>query len=228
MNHRWLKTAGIIVGSGLIVAIAALLLNLITPKTTRWQGLGALLKAFSFPREDPTPQPTDPSPPTVSASPTATVKVNPLDYSQLKTLLASGQFKAADRETQQVLEVWLEQQEQRTILESESESELRFSCIDLRNIDQLWLQASNGKFGFSVQKRLWQDAEQLTQEFGTRVGWYADEKWLQYNDLAFDVGAPVGHLPAAAWNAWNNAETDKDLYIHWFYLVFLSDRSCEE
>ncbi|NJR67007.1 MAG: transcriptional regulator, partial [Leptolyngbyaceae cyanobacterium CRU_2_3] len=30
-----------------------------------------------------------------------------------------------------------------------------FPCEDLRVIDRLWVQYSNGRFGFSVQKRIW-------------------------------------------------------------------------
>ncbi len=29
------------------------------------------------------------------------------------------------------------------------------TCEDLRTIDQLWVKYSNGRFGFSVQKRIW-------------------------------------------------------------------------
>ena len=31
-----------------------------------------------------------------------------------------------------------------------------FSCQNLRTIDQLWVKYSNGRFGFSVQKKIWQ------------------------------------------------------------------------
>jgi len=31
-----------------------------------------------------------------------------------------------------------------------------FPCEDLRTIDQLWVKYSNGRFGFSVQKRIYQ------------------------------------------------------------------------
>ena len=32
-----------------------------------------------------------------------------------------------------------------------------FPCEDLRTIDQLWVKYSDGRFGFSVQKRIYQN-----------------------------------------------------------------------
>lgn len=32
-----------------------------------------------------------------------------------------------------------------------------FPSVDLKTIDKLWLSASNGKFGFSVEKKNWID-----------------------------------------------------------------------
>ena len=56
----------------------------------------------------------------------------------------------------------------------------KFTCTDLRTIDQLWIKYSNGRFGFSVQKRIWEsvggkpgdiDYRLLKTKFGDRVGW---------------------------------------------------------
>ena len=33
---------------------------------------------------------------------------------------------------------------------------VRFPCKDLKTIDKLWIKHSNGHFGFSVQKRIWE------------------------------------------------------------------------
>jgi serine/threonine-protein kinase len=124
-----------------------------------------------------------------------------VDYSQLDRLLASGKWKEADDETtNKMLEVagrtkdgWLR-----------VEDIDRFPCEDLRTIDQLWVKYSNGRFGFSVQKRIYESLggtrkydDKIWEAFGDRVGWRVNSKLLYYNDLTFNTkGAPQGHLPA--------------------------------
>ncbi|MCA1992305.1 MAG: GUN4 domain-containing protein, partial [Coleofasciculus sp. S288] len=46
-----------------------------------------------------------------------------------------------------------------------------FPCSDLRTIDQLWVQHSNGRFGFSVQKKIWQEVGRDDDVFFERIGW---------------------------------------------------------
>ncbi|MBE9259781.1 GUN4 domain-containing protein [Dolichospermum sp. LEGE 00246] len=63
---------------------------------------------------------------------------------------------------------------------------------------------SNGRFGFSVQKRIYQsfggtskDNSDIWAKFGDKVGWRKGEDWLwlEYTDITFDNKAPEGHLP---------------------------------
>jgi hypothetical protein len=77
-----------------------------------------------------------------------------------------------------------------------------FPCEDLRTINQLWLNYSNGKFGFSVQKEIYESLggtrvynERVWNKFGDRVGWRKGGSWLVYSDLTFNIGAPKAHLP---------------------------------
>jgi hypothetical protein len=80
-----------------------------------------------------------------------------------------------------------------------------FSCEDLRIIDQLWLSASEGKFGFSVQKEIYESLggtrdynEEVWKKFGDRVGWRKGGNWLLYSDLTFNVNdAPKAQLPTS-------------------------------
>ena len=78
----------------------------------------------------------------------------------------------------------------------------KFPCEDLRTIDQLWIKYSNGRFGFSVQKRIYQSLggtreydDKVWDKFGDRVGWRKKNAWLYYNDLTFSEKAPEAHLP---------------------------------
>ena len=77
-----------------------------------------------------------------------------------------------------------------------------FPCEDLRTINQLWLHYSKGKFGFSVQKEIYESLggtreynEKVWNQFGDRVGWRKGGKWLDYSDLTFNLNAPQAHLP---------------------------------
>ncbi len=125
-----------------------------------------------------------------------------VDYTQLRDLLKAGQWKEADWETLNVMlkvagrvsEGWLD-----------SQSIENFPCTDLRTIDLLWVKYSEGRFGFSVQKKIWQEVNPDHQAFGDRVGWrkrkgwFTEKEWLYYNDLTFSLEAPKGNLPLAAY-----------------------------
>ncbi|HIK31890.1 MAG TPA: GUN4 domain-containing protein [Oscillatoriales cyanobacterium M59_W2019_021] len=47
---------------------------------------------------------------------------------------------------------------------------------------------SGGRFGFGVQRRIWEEVD--------RLGWRRGTLWLPYADLTFDIAAPIGHLPS--------------------------------
>ena len=79
----------------------------------------------------------------------------------------------------------------------------KFPCTDLRTIDRLWVKYSNGRFGFSVQKRIWLDLGGKLGEYdwntfkklSDRVGWRKNGSWLKYSDYTFTTNALQGHLP---------------------------------
>lgn len=126
-------------------------------------------------------------------------------YAKLRDLLAARDWKAADEETvARMCEVmgrqnegWLRKEDMKV-----------FPCLDLRNIDRLWVKYSQGKFGFSVQKQIWQSCGSPTrynkdwEEFGDIVGW-KDPKgwpkflsWYLYNNYMFEYEkSHPGHLP---------------------------------
>jgi hypothetical protein len=77
-----------------------------------------------------------------------------------------------------------------------------FPCEDLRTIDQLWVKYSGGRFGFSVQAKIYRELggtreynERVWNAFGDRVGWRVNKSWIYYKDVTFDLKAPLGHLP---------------------------------
>ena len=70
-----------------------------------------------------------------------------------------------------------------------------FPCAELRVIDQLWLVNSSGKFGFSIQRHIQEQANYDREQFGDRVGWRRNGLWIAWPDVLFDFAAPEGHLP---------------------------------
>ena len=125
----------------------------------------------------------------------------PLRYQQLDALLAAGKWKEADQETAKVM-VEVAHRTEESWLDVASID--NFPCEDLRAIDGLWVKYSNGRFGFSVQKRIYQSLgsltrgynEQVWNNFGDRVGWRKGGSWLYYEDITFNNKAPEGHLPS--------------------------------
>jgi len=122
-----------------------------------------------------------------------------MDYRKLPDLLKAGKWKEADEETVRVMLVVAKREKEGWL---DYESIDNFPCEDLRTIDQLWVKYSNGRFGFSVQKRIYQSFggtrkydSDIWEKFGDKVGWRKGGNWLYYTDITFDKKAPEGHLP---------------------------------
>ncbi|MDV7391123.1 GUN4 domain-containing protein, partial [Arthrospira platensis SPKY1] len=80
------------------------------------------------------------------------VSASGFDYTQLNRLLKSGNWKAADEETTNMMCRVAGQTQQGYLGEGDIKN---FPCEDLRIIDGLWVKHSNGRFGFSVQKQIY-------------------------------------------------------------------------
>jgi len=145
--------------------------------------------------------PTIPSP-QPPPQPVKLISAKGVDYRQLDRLLATGEWEEADEETlNKMLEAAGRTEESWLRIEDMH----RFPCEDLRTIDQLWVKYTNGRFGFSVQQRIYQSLggskeydREIWEAFGERVGWRVNNEWLYYNELKFNTKAPVAHLPAVA------------------------------
>ena len=124
-----------------------------------------------------------------------------VDYTKLRDLLEAGKWKEADKETANVmLEAASQKSKSRGWLEKEDID--NFPCEDLRTINQLWVYYSDGKFGFSVQKEIYESLggtreynSQVWNSFGDRVGWKKGENWLGDDELTWNLEAPTAHLP---------------------------------
>ncbi len=125
----------------------------------------------------------------------------PMSYRQLSQLLAAKHWKEADVETTRIL---LQVSGRTEAGWMRAEDFKQFPCQDLCMLDRLWVSHSNSRFGYSIQKQVWEsiggklDIDYMIWcKFGDRLGWRRHGNWLNYSDLTFDQNiAPPGHLPA--------------------------------
>ena len=121
-------------------------------------------------------------------------------YQKLEQFLEAGKWKEGDEETFRIMLAVTKREKEGWLNETSIDN---FPCDDLHTIDDLWIKYSNGRFGFSVQKQIYQGLggtrkynDEIWAAFGDRVGWRTGNEWLYYEDLTFNTSAPQGHLPA--------------------------------
>jgi hypothetical protein len=133
-----------------------------------------------------------------------------VDYTRLRDLLKAGDWKAADLETAYRM---LEAVGRKSDDYIRAEDLKTFPCEDLRTIDRLWVKYSQGKWGFSVQKRIYVECgakldgkypgDKIWHEFCRRVGWRKDNSYVNWRDLTFDPSiSPAGEFPGFGGRFW--------------------------
>ncbi|XP_048140348.1 tetrapyrrole-binding protein, chloroplastic [Rhodamnia argentea] len=142
--------------------------------------------------------------PTTDAATSTTPPPSSTSLDLLERHLAARDFRQADEETRRLL----------IALAGDAAlkrgyvffSEVQFiAAPDLKTIDDLWRRHSDGRFGYSVQKRLWDKAKRDFTRFFIKVGWMKklDTEVEQYNYRSFPTefvwelkeDTPEGHLP---------------------------------
>jgi hypothetical protein len=125
-----------------------------------------------------------------------------VDYVPLATMLATGDFKSADQFTRDnLIKIAGSGAQARSFVYWTEVKDIPIT--DLATMERLWLQFSNGKFGYSVQKRQWDICNGNFEKFIRKIGWTKLDggverklKWFGANEFIYDVeNAPVGHLP---------------------------------
>ena len=157
-----------------------------------------------------------------------------INYQPLRDLVAMGKWEEADQETLRIM-LLITNRLSKGWLTAKSIRE--FPCKDLYTIDQLWVTASSGKFGFSVQIKVWETCNQPTSSgkgwdrFCMEVGWKngVDQGCYSYNEYpALNksiLDSPLGELPynhwiKATWAVWTGSGGAS-------YLMALSQRFLE-
>lgn len=139
-----------------------------------------------------------------------------INYKRLRKFLKDGSFKKADIETYvRLLEI-----AGRNKGDKLRPKEIKnYPCTDLQTIDHLWQKYSNGRFGFTPQKKKcirafgkksikkirsevkgWDREDEEWESFLRKVGWRNPGTYgepLDYRELTFNTSAKSGHLPAA-------------------------------
>ena len=124
-----------------------------------------------------------------------------IDYTDLQKLLSQQQWQAANQATgKKMLEV-MGRSHTGYLREEDIH---QFPVEDFLTIDMLWVKYSQNRFGFSIQKHIFETMQPQAQRLDYdvfkslifRLGWTAspsDREWL--GGHIFDLTAPPGHLP---------------------------------
>lgn len=120
-------------------------------------------------------------------------------YSKLEELLKASKWKEADYETYVLMITTVDKEEGDAFSSADLEN---FPCEDLLKIDRLWVEASAGHFGFSVQKTIWQKCGSPMsyngdyEKFMKEVGWQSGGRVVSYENFKFSTShSPKGELP---------------------------------
>lgn len=125
-----------------------------------------------------------------------------VDYVPLATMLATGDFLSADQFTRDnLIRISGAQAKGRSFVYWTEVHDI--PSIDLATMERLWLQFSNGNFGYSIQKRVWDLENGNFDAFIRRIGWTKVDngierklRWFGQNEYIYDLNkAPKAHLP---------------------------------
>jgi tetratricopeptide (TPR) repeat protein len=147
-----------------------------------------------------------------------------VDYTTLKRYLKGKQWREADQETARLMKEVIQKVINSTEIDEDSTEIDKgaiavFPCVDLSTIDSLWVKNSDGRFGFSVQKKIYQRCSPDRDRFGNKIGWRikdADGNYSWRSNSNFDYNSatmPRGHLPSSLWagedNIWVENRRDR-------------------
>lgn len=90
---------------------------------------------------------------------------------------------------------------------------------DLATIERLWTTFSDGKFGYTVQKKKWKQSKGDFELFCKKIGWTTmdgeverKKRWFGASEFTYETNAPEGHLPLTS--ALRGTSLIKNLLTH--------------
>ncbi len=135
-----------------------------------------------------------------------------VDYRPLSQLLLEQNFQKADTLTRHILwELAGEGALQRKWIYFTEVA--NFPVMDLHTINNLWWLYSSGKFGFSVQRKLWLSSGKDFNALWRKIGWKKDNHWTYYpKEFTWNLNAPIGHLPLL--NQLRGVRVANSIFLH--------------
>ena len=118
-----------------------------------------------------------------------------IDYTPLQQALVERKFELADNLTREKLcELAGDGAIQRKWIYFTEVT--GFPSEDLNTVNALWWVHSQGRFGFSVQRKLWLGTGRDFVNLWPKIGWKDGNSWTKYpRGFIWDLNAPIGHLP---------------------------------
>ncbi|MGG6240689.1 GUN4 domain-containing protein [Nodosilinea sp. AN01ver1] len=126
------------------------------------------------------------------------------DFSDLEAMLAAERWQEADQETARIMfeSVGLDPRNDFFSVDNIQ----TFPCDTLQALDELWVSASDNRFGFSVQRKIYVEACRGSTNEGSneaafgcfveQVGWPSVwEREPQPSQVTYSTASPPGHLP---------------------------------
>ncbi|MEH2374274.1 GUN4 domain-containing protein [Nostoc sp.] len=156
-----------------------------------------------------------------------------MGYTNLENLLTSKEWKKADYQNIHIMREVLSLSSNEYMSSQDLE---RFPCNDLCMINDLWMKHSDNKYGFSVQKEIYErvcgekkifDSEAWCK-FGKQVGWYKKGEWMDDNNYKNGwKDAPKGYFPLDGSVSGEDWKTDSKEYFCDF-ISYYGKCKCEE
>ncbi|WP_377474551.1 GUN4 domain-containing protein [Microcoleus anatoxicus] len=119
-----------------------------------------------------------------------------VDYTKLRDYLSNKKWKEADQETWAVMCQSLSMTARTQLDKSQI---FQLPCEDLQIVDRLWMQYSQDRFGFSVQKQIYESVKGDYVRFCDRVNWPTYNSATASGQFKFSYKSPPGHLPSRSW-----------------------------
>lgn len=128
-----------------------------------------------------------------------------VDYRSLQITLREAMWREADLETHELISNVMFKESRKSNQGLFREELIEFPCADLLTLDRLWTRYSNRRFGFSIQKSIWEKhgcpgkMGENWNNFCIDIGWKdpMNAKYLSYMELKMNpLISPTGELPS--------------------------------
>ena len=121
-----------------------------------------------------------------------------VSYERLERLLSSENWGKADLETANLMWRVMGREQEKWL---RNEDIIQFPCRDLITIDRLWNQYSHSRFGFTIQREIWErygSPQELNEQWlllCEELGWKRANLWFNISDLHHQKSPCKGIFP---------------------------------